>query len=297
MTCADLLAKPLHKSRGHNSITDELNLLVHSSKLSTGCKHIDRFLKGGLPSKRLIEIFGEGSTGKTQFICQLMINSVLPADHGGLGGKALAIFTGKPLSEKRFTDIKDHIVQQNPDIITSDDIDRNIKLLQASDMEIFNDIMNDIETKVGKENIRCIIIDNLATLCEDFINKEAGVTEVDYIQRAIFLTNLASTLKGIAYRKNMVIITVNNVTADISLDASEDDPSKVFTEKPRARTNYKPCLGPTWTTLVNDRICLQKVQMGPSSYKRRLVVDQSSHWKHTGTNFTITDAGIQGDEF
>ena len=35
-------------------------------KLSTGCKIIDDFLRGGILTKRIYEVYGESGTGKTQ---------------------------------------------------------------------------------------------------------------------------------------------------------------------------------------------------------------------------------------
>jgi RecA/RadA recombinase len=58
-------------------------------RLSTGCRYINEFLHGGIATQRLVEIFGEAGTGKTQFAIQLLLNSVLPPKLGGLGGKAL----------------------------------------------------------------------------------------------------------------------------------------------------------------------------------------------------------------
>ncbi|CAI2384372.1 unnamed protein product [Moneuplotes crassus] len=324
-------------------LTSCLDLLQkHKPKLTTGCKYIDEFLKGGIPSGRLFEVFGEGSTGKTQFICQLMIHSVLPEEFGGLGGKALAVLTGKTLSEKRFNEIKDNILEQNPGSKTCDEVDRDLKLLEISQKNVYESFMEDIEKKVENDNIKCLIIDNIASICEafseaqyeedkeDMMNKREkkeadkfrfektkdafnslsnpntfGENEneetshrdppmIDYIKRAEFLAYNGKVLKRLAEEKGMVVITVNTVSADMAFKNNDEDPTKMFTEKYRARANYKASLGNTWTYQVNDRICFQKIQRSSNNFTRKLVVDKSSHWPHVTMEFEIHEGGIKG---
>lgn len=43
-------------------------------KLSSGCKILNDFLRGGFVSRRIYEIYGESGTGKTQFGMQLLLN-------------------------------------------------------------------------------------------------------------------------------------------------------------------------------------------------------------------------------
>ena len=81
------------------------------------------------------------------------------------------------------------------------------------------------------------------------------VSTTDYIERAKFLANTAQILKTLAFKNKLVVLTVNNVSADMGFKPEEEDPSKVFTEKFRGRMHaIKPSLGLTWTALINDRI-------------------------------------------
>jgi RecA/RadA recombinase len=75
-------------------------------KLGTGCRLIDDFLRGGFPPGRLIEIFGDSRTGKTQLAFQLLLQSLLPPDKGGLGGTSLFVHCGKRLNEKRYSEMQ-----------------------------------------------------------------------------------------------------------------------------------------------------------------------------------------------
>ncbi|KAG5180547.1 hypothetical protein JKP88DRAFT_166483, partial [Tribonema minus] len=56
-------------------------------RLSFGCAALDANLGGGLPLHGLTELVGEAGTGKTQFCLQLLLQAVLPVEHGGVGGR------------------------------------------------------------------------------------------------------------------------------------------------------------------------------------------------------------------
>jgi RecA/RadA recombinase len=133
-------------------------------RLSTGCRYLDEFLGGGFPAERLIEIFGDSGTGKTQFAIQLLLNSVLPERLGGLGGKALYVFTQKHVSEKRYNEIKDYFLEKNMGNITSDEIDQKVLIMEALKLEDYNIIFGDIHEKIKEENIKLILIDNIASV-------------------------------------------------------------------------------------------------------------------------------------
>lgn len=50
------------------NITNCYNLAIKQEyKLSSGCKIINDFLRGGFIPKKLYEIYGESGSGKTQF--------------------------------------------------------------------------------------------------------------------------------------------------------------------------------------------------------------------------------------
>ena len=79
--------------------------LKSEPKLATGDDVLTEFFRGGFVPKKIYEIYGESGSGKTQFAIQLLLQSLLPENLGGLGGQSLYLMTGKPLNEKRFLDI------------------------------------------------------------------------------------------------------------------------------------------------------------------------------------------------
>ena len=45
-------------------------------KLSTGCKILNDFLRGGILPRRIYEVYGESGTGKTQLAIQLILQVI-----------------------------------------------------------------------------------------------------------------------------------------------------------------------------------------------------------------------------
>ena len=268
-------------------------LLESKPILSTGCRYINEFLGGGIPTQKLVEIYGEGGTGKTQFAVQLLLNAILPVSEGGLGGKALYILTQKHLSEKRFTEIKENFLSANIGCITSEDVDKRIMMFEAFKLEEYNVIFNEIENRVKEEGIKCIIIDNISSVWDHFINIEMSGSTVDYLERASFLNKQASTLKSLAFRYDMVVITINNVVADMMIAGDDGDASRMYTEKFRGKSHAsKPALGLIWSSHINDRICLKKTQHSSTNFTRKMLIDASSHWPHNEMEIEIKIGGV-----
>jgi len=87
--------------------------MVGENRLTTGCDILTDFLRGGLLPGKLYEIYGESGSGKTQLAIQLLLQSLLSTNEGGLAGKSLYLMTGKPLNEKRFVEIKEAFLAHN----------------------------------------------------------------------------------------------------------------------------------------------------------------------------------------
>jgi DNA repair protein RadB len=69
------------------------------ARIPTGCKTIDRFLGGGIPSESLCLVYGEAETGKSTFALQCAVNCA------GLGYKTLYIDCDGMFSAKRLFQI------------------------------------------------------------------------------------------------------------------------------------------------------------------------------------------------
>jgi len=57
---------------------------VPPTKLSLGCPILDTLFGGGIPvNAGIVEVVGEAGSGKSQFLMQLMLQSLLPVEYGG----------------------------------------------------------------------------------------------------------------------------------------------------------------------------------------------------------------------
>jgi hypothetical protein len=195
-------------------------------------------------------------------------------------------------------EIKDYFLEQNLGNITDEELDRKIILKDWFTLEEYIMLFADIEEKVKEEDFRLIIIDNIAGVWEHFIHQDTkgGSSSVDYLERASFLQKQANTLKTVAYKYNIAVITINNVVADmLNFGEGEDEASKMYNDKLRGRNNQvKPALGLVWSACINDRICFRKTNLSSSSISRKMSVDQSSHWPHNVMDYEITNAGLRG---
>ncbi len=66
---------------------------IELGKISTGSKHMDTLIGGGIETNGITEIYGKFASGKTQIAFQLSVNVQLPKKQGGLDGSCLYIDT------------------------------------------------------------------------------------------------------------------------------------------------------------------------------------------------------------
>ena len=76
-------------------------LITERIKITTGCKNLDKLLRGGIEVGNITEVFGEHGSGKSQFAMQLAVMVQLPPKDGGLGKKAIYIDTEGSFSPSR----------------------------------------------------------------------------------------------------------------------------------------------------------------------------------------------------
>lgn len=70
------------ETKGYGGLKQQLSFEIVScfklackqdSRLSTGCKVLNDFLRGGFLPRRIYEVYGESGAGKTQFAIQLLL--------------------------------------------------------------------------------------------------------------------------------------------------------------------------------------------------------------------------------
>ncbi|AMD19802.1 HCL349Cp [Eremothecium sinecaudum] len=107
-------------------------LPVRSAKrpqcFTTGDAKIDSLLNGGIYTHCITEVFGESSTGKSQFAMQLALSVQLPEELKGAAGQCVYIGTEGDLPTQRLeslinatTDFKENVSQRNIFTVTCND--------------------------------------------------------------------------------------------------------------------------------------------------------------------------------
>lgn len=71
------------------------------------------------------------------------------------------------------------------------------------------------DQRVNVENIRLVVIDNIHTVCDNFMKADGSI---DYIERFNFLLKQSRDLKRLAYKFSLVVVILNNVVADVNHD-------------------------------------------------------------------------------
>jgi hypothetical protein len=142
------------------------------------------------------------------------------------------------------------------------------------------------DSRADVENIRLIVIDNIAQVCDNFMKADGSI---DYLERYGFLLKQTRDLKRLSYRFNVVVAILNNVVADVNHDGAQ----KGFFENKSRGQNIVPSLGMLWSNCINERIALKK-KGTTVDIKRTMVIEKSSYMRKNEVDFEILNCGIRG---
>ncbi len=173
--------------------------------ISTGSANLNNLLGGkGFETKAITEVYGGFGSGKTQLGFTLAVNVQLPAEHGGMQGKAVYIDTEGTFRPERIRQIAEGI-GANPEKVL-----KNILVARAfnSDHQILLlDKINEL-IKEGEE-IKLVIIDSLTA---HFRAEFAGRGQLADRQQK--LNRYLHDLMKIAEQHNLAIYVTNQVMAN-----------------------------------------------------------------------------------
>ena len=155
----------------------------------TGLKKVDKFLSGGIPDGVIVDIFGENSTGKTQFLLQLSINSIKN------GGRVLYLDTTGTFRPERIIQI-----QQQLDV--------NFDVLQQITVSRITNTSEQIKSlkHIQGNNFSLIVIDNIT----DLFSYEYQKKESTYQKNLIFM-NYMHDLSNFAISNKIPIVVTNMI--------------------------------------------------------------------------------------
>ncbi|KAL3678776.1 hypothetical protein R1sor_021732 [Riccia sorocarpa] len=229
------------------AVASALSFLKKSKKVTTGCPHLDSFLRGGFPCGSVTELVGESASGKTQLCLQLSIAVQLPAADGGLNGSALYVYTENYFPYRRLQQIANHMVGRR--WREGRDVTRTLRSLDVNTLsrsEALNprkpptkapfaavegaanpcnrvflqgiqtvenlleylDYVHHLLTYPLLMPVKIIIIDSMAALFRSDFENNAD----DMKQRVSLYFQVASKLKKYAQQFNLAVVVTNQVT-------------------------------------------------------------------------------------
>ncbi|KAK4002566.1 hypothetical protein OUZ56_004383 [Daphnia magna] len=166
-------------------------ILKRTTIIKSGIDMVDKMLDGGIPSGRLVEVFGEPGSGKTQLALQLTANTALKQQ------QTVCYLTTSDANAERILEIM-HCLQEDADHLNG---------LERIHFCYVNDVYQLMEMlwAPGMREYKLVVIDSLATL---FLPIRG-----DSFNDAISLLNkVASDLKRLAVVHQCVVLTVNHVS-------------------------------------------------------------------------------------
>ncbi|GAB2272000.1 DNA repair protein rad51c [Dionaea muscipula] len=264
---------------GAQSAWDMLHEEESLTRITTSCVDLDNILGGGISCKQVTEIGGVPGIGKTQFGIQLAINVQIPADYGGLGGKAVYIDTEGSFMVERALQIAEGCIE---------DVMEN-RYFQHMD---FQNIQDSVQPKNFLANIFyfriCSYTEQIGLInyLDKFVSehKDVKIVVIDSITfyfrqdfedlalRTRVLSGMALKLMKLAHKFNLAVVLLNQVTTKYT------DGSYQLTL----------ALGDTWAHASTNRLILYW-----NGDERNAYIDKSPSLCSASAPYSITRKGIR----
>ncbi|KAK1262206.1 hypothetical protein QJS04_geneDACA020546 [Acorus gramineus] len=247
--------------------------------ITTFCDDLDTILGGGIKCKEVTEVGGVPGIGKTQLGIQLAVNVQIPADYGGIGGKAVYIDTEGSFMVERASQIAEACIRETLDNF----------VFQHKDYQMCPEGM---QTNTFLSNIFyfriCSYTEQIAVInyLDEFISEHKDVKIViidsitfhfrqdfdDMALRTRVLSGLALQLMKLAKKYSLAIVLLNQVTTK-------------FTE---GSFQLSFALGDSWSHACTNRIILYW-----NGDERYAYIDKSPSLPSASAPFAVTNKGIR----
>lgn len=168
---------------------------------------IDRILGGGIYTHGITEIFGESSTGKSQFLLQLSLAVQLPCAMGGLEGKCVYITTESDLPTQRLQDMIASRQEFKENGVTQDKI-FTVSCNDLVSQEHILDVQLPILLEQNKGTIKLVIIDSISHHIRVELRSNSFRESQD---NRFYLDQLAERLLEMANKHSLAIVVANQV--------------------------------------------------------------------------------------
>tara|TARA_B110000003_G_scaffold78927_1_gene80441 strand:- start:9 stop:1175 length:1167 start_codon:yes stop_codon:yes gene_type:complete len=247
-------------------------------KLTTTCPVMDRWLRGGVPTRHVTELTGEAGAAKTQLVLQLLLNAQLPREVGGLDGAAVYVHTeGRaPLARLRQMISKREIYSTHlpPDHDPLDYV-YLVKTLEEDPESLWDalasvaDVLTDPPGGPDRP-VRLIVVDSMSSpFRETDVSKRDGVFE-----RTGILSRVAALIGEYAHRADVAVIVTNHVSdavrnEGVGSSSGENKQRRLFGPSGDLRSSGRsvaPSLGLFWANCVNTRLFLSRTGGSAGGY-------------------------------
>jgi len=183
------------------------------SHITTGSKHLDNLLLGGIETQAITEFYGEFGTGKTQLCHTLAVNVQLPIDKGGLESPAIYIDTEMTFKSERVIQIADAKGLDPLETL------RNIYVAKARGASHLILLVRDLPKKIRETGARLVLIDSaVAPFRAEYIGRG------QLSERQQLLNVMMHDLIRMAELYNVAIVITNQVLA--APDVIYGDPTR-----------------------------------------------------------------------
>ena len=173
-------------------------------RLTSGCKPLDRLLRGGLRKKSITEFFGAFGSCKSQLCHQLAVTVQLPLEEGGLDGGCLYIDTEKVFEPARCIEIAERFPS-----LDSGKILKRMLVAKAHNSEHQMMLLHNSDELIKENNIKLIIIDSLTShFRSEYLGRGMLSPRQQLINKHMHkLKRLATAFDAVAVVTNQVLAT------------------------------------------------------------------------------------------
>lgn len=210
-------------------------------KIKTSCKSLDRKLNGGIPVGNVVELYGGGGSGKTQFCYQLCLNVQLPVSMKGLDAEVLYIDTESRFKTERISEIAQHLSRN---VLNQEEFNENqfldrIHLVRVSRSDKLRMlIIYHIERFLSDHpRVKLVILDSVSYQ----MRFHRHDVEMDYRLRTKEIHLIAHQLRMIAHKCSVAVVITNQVTRNLETE------------------QLQPALGKTWSFTCSTKLFLERL--------------------------------------
>ncbi|XP_042052045.1 DNA repair protein RAD51 homolog 3-like [Salvia splendens] len=260
---------------GAQTAWDMLHEEESSKCITTSCSNLDEILGGGIHCKEVTEIGGVPGIGKTQLGIQLAVNVQIPAEYGGLAGKAVYIDTEGSFMVERVLQIAEACAQDMLEyntLLRRDLVDKqpksfldNIFYFRVCTYTEQIAVINYLEKFLSEhKDVKVVIVDSITFhFRQDF---------EDMALRTRLLSGMALKVMKLAKKFNLAVVLLNQVTTK-------------FVE---GSFQLTLALGDSWAHATTNRIILYW-----NGNERRAFIDKSPSLPSASSPYTVTGRGIR----